>query len=188
MPGGRILERTPPESIEGVSICPCRIWRDARGDFTEVFRRDEFSSSFGDAVQVNCTRSAQGVIRGLHFHRFQTDVWFPVSGLMRAVLVDLRPDSRSYRKCSVFDIGADDAHRVLIPPGIAHGYSVLADACLFYVVSSYYDGSDEYGVAWDDPEIAADWGVRTPVLSVRDTSNPVLGDISERRLRKLLGG
>jgi len=188
MPGGPILERIPPESMEGVSTGPRTVRRDARGDFTEVFRREEFPGVFGDAVQVNCTRSLRGVVRGLHFHRFQTDVWFPVSGLMRAVLVDLRPASRSYRKSCVLDIGADDPHRVLIPPGVAHGYSALTDACLFYVVSSYYDGSDEYGVAWDDPEIAADWGVGTPILSDRDISNPVLADIPEERLRELLGG
>ena len=59
-----------------------------------------------------------------------------------------------------------------IPPGVAHGFAALTDVTLVYLLDRYFDGSDEYGVAWDDPEIAADWGIMNPVLSARDRANP----------------
>ncbi len=61
---------------------------------------------------------------------------------------------------------------VYIPPGVAHGFAALSDVTITYLVDSYYNPDDELGVAWDDPEIAADWGVADPVLSARDSENP----------------
>jgi dTDP-4-dehydrorhamnose 3,5-epimerase len=162
------------------------VLRDNRGEFTEVFRSELFAGAFSDQVQVNCTHSRRGVIRGLHFHRFQTDIWFTVSGKMRAVLVDLRPDSPTYRRTEVFDIGVDDPVELLIPPGIAHGYLALSDLSLLYVTNRYYDGSDEYGLAWNDPDLAIDWGTGVPILSERDRSNPCISDMKEEWLRDLL--
>ncbi len=76
-----------------------------------------------------------------------------------------------------FDLGARDDgthdHRgVYIPPGVAHGFAALTDMTITYLVDGYYNPADELGVAWDDPAIAADWGVEAPVLSERDRSNP----------------
>jgi dTDP-4-dehydrorhamnose 3,5-epimerase len=61
---------------------------------------------------------------------------------------------------------------VFIPPGVAHGFASLSDLTIAYMVDGYYNPADELGVAWDDPEIGADWGVKTPVLSERDQANP----------------
>ena len=68
---------------------------------------------------------------------------------------------------------------IYIPPGVAHGFATLTDATITYLVDSYYNPSDELGVAWNDPEIAADWGVDEPTLSKRDQSNPLKPDIPE---------
>jgi dTDP-4-dehydrorhamnose 3,5-epimerase len=70
---------------------------------------------------------------------------------------------------------------VFIPPGVAHGFASLTDLTLTYLVDSYYNPDDELGLAWDDPEVAADWGVNNPVLSARDLANPRRADIDPGR-------
>jgi dTDP-4-dehydrorhamnose 3,5-epimerase len=69
---------------------------------------------------------------------------------------------------------------VYIPPGVAHGFAALTDMTITYLVDSYYNPADELGVAWDDPEIAADWGLADPILSARDQNNPRRADIEPR--------
>jgi dTDP-4-dehydrorhamnose 3,5-epimerase len=71
---------------------------------------------------------------------------------------------------------------VYVPEGVAHGFLALTDAVLTYVVDNYFDGTDEFGVAWDDPDIAMPWGTTSPFLSPRDRSNPRLRDIPEDSL------
>jgi dTDP-4-dehydrorhamnose 3,5-epimerase len=66
---------------------------------------------------------------------------------------------------------------VYIPPGVAHGFASITDMTITYLVDSYYNPADELGVAWDDPEIAAEWGVTDPILSDRDRQNPRRADI-----------
>jgi dTDP-4-dehydrorhamnose 3,5-epimerase len=66
---------------------------------------------------------------------------------------------------------------VFIPPGVAHGFAALTDMTITYLVDSYYNPADELGVAWDDPAIAADWGVENPILSNRDQANPRRSEI-----------
>ena len=74
------------------------------------------------------------------------------------------------------------AHRgVYIPPGVAHGFAAVTDMTITYLVDGYYNPADELGVAWDDPDIGADWGVADPVLSARDQANPRRADLPEGR-------
>jgi dTDP-4-dehydrorhamnose 3,5-epimerase len=68
---------------------------------------------------------------------------------------------------------------VYIPPGVAHGFAALTDVLLTYLVDNYYDNSDELGLAWDDPEVGADWGLSDPILSARDQSNPRRADLPD---------
>ena len=68
--------------------------------------------------------------------------------------------------------GANRHRGVYIPPGVAHGFAALSDMTISYLVDGYYNPDDELGVAWNDPEVGADWGVDNPVLSARDQSNP----------------
>jgi dTDP-4-dehydrorhamnose 3,5-epimerase len=68
---------------------------------------------------------------------------------------------------------------VYIPPGVAHGFAALSDVLLTYLVDNYYDDSDEHGLAWDDPAVAADWGVTDPIISTRDRNNPRRDDIPD---------
>ena len=70
---------------------------------------------------------------------------------------------------------------MFIPPGVAHGFAALTDMTMTYLVDGYYNPADELGVAWDDPAIAADWGVTEPVLSDRDRTNPRRADLDPGR-------
>ena len=75
------------------------------------------------------------------------------------------------------DLDGEVERGVFIPPGVAHGFASLTDMLMWYLVDGYYNPNDELGVAWDDPDIAADWGLSDPVLSERDKDNPRRGAI-----------
>ncbi|MGH9231103.1 MAG: dTDP-4-dehydrorhamnose 3,5-epimerase family protein, partial [Acidimicrobiales bacterium] len=98
---------------------------------------------------------------------------------------DLRVGSATDGKSLTVDLGSppgtpavDHDHRgVYIPPGVAHGFAALTDMTITYLVDGYYNPADELGVAWDDPDVGADWGVSGPVLSARDRSNPRRADL-----------
>ena len=100
------------------------------------------------------------------------------------MLHDLREGSRTDRATLTLDLGhrADGSHDhrgVFIPPGVAHGFAALSDMTITYLVDSYFNSDDELGVAWDDPEIGATWGVSSPTLSARDQANPRRADLAD---------
>jgi len=97
------------------------------------------------------------------------------------VLHDLRQGSPTDRVTEVLELSAESCRGVFIPPGVAHGFASLTDLTLTYLVDSYYNAGDELGVAWDDPVIAADWGVTDPVLSKRDQANPARDELPAGR-------
>jgi dTDP-4-dehydrorhamnose 3,5-epimerase len=143
---------------------------DERGRFVETYRRSWFPLG-REMVQANRSDKAQGAVVGLHYHLHQADYWYATRGRARVVLYDLRIGSPTEGALEFVDLGADE-RGVFIPPGVAHGFASLTDMTLTYLVDSYYNEQDELGVAWDDPEIGADWGVADPVLSGRDRGNP----------------
>jgi dTDP-4-dehydrorhamnose 3,5-epimerase len=88
------------------------------------------------------------------------------------VLHDLRSGSPTDGATVSLEVDEANALGVWIPPGVAHGFATLTDMTITYMVDSYYNADDELGLAWDDPEVSADWGVTNPVLSKRDQANP----------------
>ena len=144
---------------------------DERGRFVETYRRSWFPLG-REMVQANRSEKRAGAIVGLHYHLHQADYWYVLRGTARVVLHDLRVGSPTERSTLVLDLSGELDNGVFIPPGVAHGFASLTDVLLWYLVDNYYNPADELGVAWDDPEIAADWGLRDPVLSTRDQSNP----------------
>ena len=74
-------------------------------------------------------------------------------------------------------MSGDNPQGLLIPEGVAHGFAALTDCTLTYIVNNYYDGADEFGIAWNDPQAIIDWGIPTPALSTRDLNNPLIADI-----------
>jgi dTDP-4-dehydrorhamnose 3,5-epimerase len=147
---------------------------DRRGSFTELWRASATDGlSTSPFVQANLSRSATDVLRGMHFHRRQTDLWMLIEGRAFVALADLRRHSVEPRPpLATFEMKPGDA--VLIPEMVAHGFLALDPIALVYLVTNEYDGSDELGFAWNDPAAAIPWPTSSPILSDRDTANPPL--------------
>lgn len=156
-----------------------REFSDARGRFVETFRAAWLPEADWARLQMNRSDSGPGILRGLHYHLLQVDYWYVQRGTIRVGLADLRPSSPTYRCVEVIEMGegAQAQFGLFIPVGVAHGFYTLSDVTLTYVVNNYYDGSDELGVAWNDPELAVPWGVAEPLISARDAALPRLKDI-----------
>ena len=164
-------------TIDGVGVFLLEAHADERGSLSEVYRRAWVDEGPG-AVQANVSQSRSGVLRGLHWHREQRDYWCFLTGRAFAVLVDLRAGSPTQRAVMTLEVDAADRRvGISVPPGVAHGFEALTDVTLLYLVDAYYTGMDEFGLAWDDPELAIAWPTRSPVLSERDRSNPSLGEV-----------
>ena len=172
---------TESTTIVGVHHVGLTVHRDERGSFVETYRRAWIPGS-REMIQANRGDRSAGSLVGLHYHLHQADYWYVPNGLARVVLHDLRVGSATDGATLTLDLGAPPGERqdhkgVFIPPGVAHGFAALTDMTITYLVDGYYNPSDELGVAWDDPEIGADWGVTDPVLSNRDRQNPRRAEI-----------
>lgn len=162
------LEEVP--GIPGAVLAQPKVNEDSRGSFMEIFREDLLGVQF---VQANHSHSKKGVLRGLHWHKKQADAWYVINGHAQAMLADLRTPSQEPAVASIDLIGGEP-QVLYIPPGVAHGFLGVTDVDLIYWVTGYYDASDEFGVAWDDPTLAAPWKDHSPILSDRDRANPKL--------------
>ena len=167
------IERT---GIDGVLLASLQAHPDDRGFVAELFRRS-WIPGMREAVQLNLSRSRPGVLRGLHFHRRQADYWAVLEGEALVGLYDLRKDSPTEGRTEEITLSADALRTLYIPRGVAHGFYTPTGVLLQYVVDEYYSGEDEFGVAWDDPELGVAWPVTDPILSERDRSNPRLAEL-----------
>jgi dTDP-4-dehydrorhamnose 3,5-epimerase len=165
-------------SIDGVRLTPIEPRLDARGSFAELYRQSGFSGA-PPVVQANLSRSHAGVVRGMHFHRRQADLWVPIQGAATVGLFDLRRGSPTQRQVAHVSFRADHPVSLYIPPGVAHGFASEDDFAMLYLVDREYTGDDEHGFAWDDPDLGIAWPVEEPVLSERDRSNPSLAAVLE---------
>ena len=161
--------------IDGVKIVDLEVHLDARGSFVEFYRASWLPAS-GAALQGNISRSVAGTLRAMHFHRHQWDYWFALTGEMFIALTDLRRGSPTERATSTLRLSAERPQGLFIPSGVAHGFLAETDLVFGYLVDRYFDGSDEWGIAWDDPELGIDWPAADPVLSDRDRHNPRLAE------------
>jgi dTDP-4-dehydrorhamnose 3,5-epimerase len=176
---------SPSDVIDGVVVVSPDIHGDERGIFIETYRRNWFPGG-REMIQGNRGDRRAGALVGLHYHLHQADYWYVPFGRARVVLHDLRTGSATDGATLTIDLGSEpgtpgvehDHRGIYIPPGVAHGFSALTDMTITYLVDGYYNPADELGVAWDDPEIAGDWGVEDPILSNRDQANPSRSDLA----------
>jgi dTDP-4-dehydrorhamnose 3,5-epimerase len=168
--------------IKDVQIVTLKPFGDERGRFMETFRKEWFPQRSWEIIQTNRSDSKAGVLRGLHYHFKQVDYWYVVNGKIRAGLVDIRPGSPTYRAAQTLEMGEENQVGLFVPIGVAHGFVALTEATLTYIVDNYYDSYDEFGVAWNDPDIAMPWGVESPLVSARDMENPRLKNILPENL------
>lgn len=172
------MPRLLPVPIADVLLVEPEAHGDDRGRFVETYRRAWFPLG-REMVQANRSEKRQGAVVGLHYHLHQADYWYVLRGTARVVLHDLRVGSPTEGTTWSVDLDGGADRGLFIPPGVAHGFGALTDVLLWYLVDGYYNPADELGVAFDDPEIGADWGIVDPVLSPRDQANPARAQIPE---------
>ncbi len=163
-------------AIPGVLRGSVQAVEDRRGSFAELWRASRLETVVDRPfVQSNLSRSTAGVLRGMHFHRRQTDFWILAEGRATVAVCDIRPilEARGTSPVALtFDLTPGES--VLIPEGVAHGFYAPEPMALVYFVTNEYDGTDELGFRWDDPTAQIPWPVESPVLSDRDAANPSL--------------
>jgi dTDP-4-dehydrorhamnose 3,5-epimerase len=173
-------------SLPGVLIIEPEVHRDSRGFFLETFQQERYREQAGiemPFVQDNHSRSTRGVLRGLHAQRR-----YPQGKLVRVtrgevfdVSVDIDPASATFGRWVGVRLSAENHRQLWIPPGYAHGFLVLSDVADFeYKCTEYYHRGDEIGVIWNDPDVAIDWPIATPIVSPRDAALPRLVEIRRR--------
>lgn len=162
--------------IDDVLLLEPRVFGDARGFFMESFNQRAFSDATGlnlQFVQDNHSRSARGVLRGLHYQAVQPQgkLVRVVAGAVFDVAVDIRRDSPTFGKWVGQVLSAENNHQLWVPPGLAHGFLVLSEfADFLYKTTDYYAPQHERCIAWNDPTLAIDWPLdgQAPVLSDKD--------------------
>jgi len=175
-----MAEVVESSDIPGVWLVELQPVDDVRGRFVETYRSSwlPFAAAM---VQGNRSESAPKVLRGLHYHRRQADFWFVQSGRVTTVLLDTRIGSPTEGKHITLQQGGGKDLAVYIPEGVAHGFFAHDRVVMTYLVTNEYDGSDELGVAWDDPDLGIAWPDSSPTLSERDGKNPRLADVPADR-------
>lgn len=159
----------------------------ARRDFERMGIREEF-------VQDNHSRSAKGVLRGLHFQtrRPQGKLVRVIRGAVLDVAVDLRLESPTFGRWEAVHLSAENKRQLYVPPHFAHGFLTLeADTELLYKCTEYYDPEFEGGILWNDPALGVDWqlskwgiGPQEIILSQKDRSNPLFGSLDPAAIFK----
>jgi dTDP-4-dehydrorhamnose 3,5-epimerase len=170
-----------PTEIDGVLRRHQVAIGDDRGSFTEIWRDSLTAELLGDGerfVQANLSRSRAGVLRGMHFHRHQVDLWILLEGRALAATTDLRALAVSGGEARSQVLALEPGDALFIPRLVAHGFWALEDVALLYLVSNEYDGTDELGFAWDDPAAGVTWPGSDPIVSDRDQRNPRLTDVA----------
>ncbi|HSQ41060.1 MAG TPA: dTDP-4-dehydrorhamnose 3,5-epimerase [Fibrobacteraceae bacterium] len=162
--------------IAGLQVLYPDVFKDDRGWFYESYNIEKFEALgiHETFVQDNHSRSVQNTLRGLHYQSSpgQAKLIRCTRGRIWDVALDIRPDSPSFGKWYGLELDDQACAMFFMPVGFAHGFCVLSDyAEVQYKCSSVYNGATESGIAWDDPDIAVAWPVKTPVLSKRDIGN-----------------
>lgn len=170
-----------------VEIRP-KMLHDARGYFSEIFRKDRFRDVVGtcDIVQENQSMSlAAGTIRGIHFQAppvAQGKLVRCIRGRIFDVAVDLRRGSPTFGKWAAIELSADAANQLWIPPGFGHAFCTLEPECVVgYGVTAYYSAEHDKGLGWDDPTIGIEWPpiADADTLSAKDRGQPSLAKLPD---------
>ncbi|MFG6449719.1 dTDP-4-dehydrorhamnose 3,5-epimerase [Roseateles sp. BYS180W] len=175
-----------PTRLPEVMIIEPRVFGDARGFFMESWNQQAFNAATGNTlpfVQDNHSRSARGVLRGLHFQlppHAQGKLVRCTAGRVFDVAVDMRASSPRFGQWVGVELSGENHRQLWIPPGFAHGFLVLsASADFLYKTTDYYAPQAEGSVRWDDPSIGIEWpladiGGLAPQLAGKDAAAPLL--------------
>ncbi len=185
IPYSEQMMKTSNTGIEGLIVIEPEVFKDQRGYFFESYHKQKLESLgiHQQFIQDNQSRSARGVIRGLHYQQephAQAKLVRVTEGVIYDVAVDIRKESPTFGKWFGIELSAENHLQLLIPKGFAHGFSVLSlHATIFYKCDAYYNPSSDSGIRFDDPDLQIDWIIdpATAVISEKDRSLPYLTDI-----------
>lgn len=167
--------------LPGVVLIEPKVFADDRGFFLESYHLARFAQNGIDAVfvQDNHSRSARGVLRGLHYQEPnpQGKLVRCIRGTIFDVAVDIRPGSPHFGKWHAVELSDENYRMLWVPPGFAHGFCAVSEvADLTYKVTALYDAKADRSILWNDPDIGIEWPVSEPLLSPKDAVAPRLRD------------
>lgn len=174
-------------SLPGVCLLEPRVFGDARGFFLESYNEVKFrdlgiTSRF---VQDNHSKSVRGTLRGLHYQlqHPQAKLCRVVAGEVLDIVVDVRRGSPHFGQWFGAILSEENKLQIFVPAGFAHGFVVRSETAEFlYKCDDFYAPGGERGIAWDDPELSIDWDVENPLLSAKDSCNPLLSAVAPANL------
>ncbi|MGS0998155.1 dTDP-4-dehydrorhamnose 3,5-epimerase [Rhodanobacter sp. UC4451_H18] len=174
-------------ALPGALVLEPQVFGDARGFFYESYNEAKYRAAGVDHrfVQSNVSRSARGVLRGLHYQwpNPQGKLVSVLEGEVYDVAVDIRRGSPTFGQSVGVMLTADNHRHFWIPEGFAHGFCVVSDFATFtYQCTALYDPKADAGIRWNDAALAIDWPVSAPLLSDKDGKTPLLGDVPPERL------
>jgi dTDP-4-dehydrorhamnose 3,5-epimerase len=170
--------------IPDVLIIEPKMFGDQRGFFLETFQAERYAAAgvHNAFVQDNLSRSARGVLRGLHLQnpKSQGKLVTVLNGRVLDVAVDVREGSPTFGKHVSVELTGENRRQFWVPRGFAHGFVVLSEtADFFYKCDEMYSPEDEIAIRWDDPDLAIDWGVEEPIVSKRDAAGVRLAEMTK---------
>jgi dTDP-4-dehydrorhamnose 3,5-epimerase len=180
--------RLEPLEIEGAWIAESTVWTDDRGSFREWFKASDVVNATGiyfSVEQANLSHSNQGVIRGIHYSLapMGQSKWVTcIQGSILDVIIDIRPNSPTYRKYQILKLTSNEGRAVLIGNGLGHGFIALEENTLVsYLLSSPYAPEFEFEIHPTDSELNIDWqleliGGRGTIISTKDANAPTLAE------------
>ena len=176
------------QKIPEVVLIKPTVHGDERGYFVETFRQDLFEKSIGyqvNFIQDNESKSAKGVLRGLHYQLppyTQAKLVRVIEGSVLDVAVDIRKSSPTFGQHVAVELTGENKHQLFVPHGFAHGFVVLSDSATFaYKVDNYYAPEHDRGIAFDDAKLDIDWKLAMAELqlSSKDKTHPDLSNATE---------
>jgi dTDP-4-dehydrorhamnose 3,5-epimerase len=177
-----------PQSILDVVLIEPTVHGDNRGYFVETFRQDLFEAAVGyqvNFIQDNESKSAKGVLRGLHYQLppyTQAKLVRVIKGSVLDVAVDIRKSSSTFGQHITAELTSENKHQLFVPHGFAHGFIVLSDSATFaYKVDNYYAPKHDRGIAFDDKDLAIDWKLPLEILQLsdKDRTHPSLANAED---------
>jgi dTDP-4-dehydrorhamnose 3,5-epimerase len=174
-------------ALPGCVVIEPQVHGDARGFLYESFNAARFAEAGLDLafVQANVSRSAEGVLRGLHYQwpNPQGKLVSVLEGEVYDVAVDIRAGSPTFGQWAAAILSAGNKRHFWVPEGFAHGFAVLSEHATFtYQCTALYDRDADTAIRWNDGAIGIDWPLAEPTLSARDAAAPFLADIPRERL------
>jgi len=166
--------------VPGPVLIQPKLFGDSRGFFLELYKHADFANAGirEHLVQDNYSRSAAGVLRGLHYQKdpnAQGKLVMCLNGAIYDASVDIRIGSPFYGKWVGIVLNDENRNMIYVPPGFAHGFQVVSDyADVLYKCTNEYSPSDDRGIIWNDPDVNITWPLKNPVLSDKDGKLPDL--------------